>query len=107
MKKHEPPKSLSTEAAKWWKKLAKEYVLDDEAGLLLLQTAFEAFDRMRQAQKQINKEGLTIKDRFGQDKAHPLCTIERDSRSQMLQALKTLNLDIEPLRDGPGRPGGK
>jgi len=83
-----------------------EYQLDDQAGLLLLQTALEAFDRMREAQKIITEEGAGIKDRFDQVKAHPQLTIERDCRSQMIQALKALNLDVEPLRDAPGRPGG-
>lgn len=83
-----------------------EYGIDDDAGLLLLQTALEAFDRMRQCQKAIRKDGAQVKDRFDQLKPHPLLNVERDSRSQMLAALKQLNLDLEPLRDGPGRPTG-
>lgn len=101
-----PPKQLSREAKAWWRKLSDEYCLDDEAGKLLLQTALEAFDRMRQAQGVISEGGPTIKDRFEQMKAHPLLTVERDARSQMIQALKSLNLDVEPLRDAPGRPPG-
>ena len=41
-----------------------------------------------------------------QPRAHPLLAVERDSRAQMLAAMKALNLDLEPPRDGPGRPGG-
>jgi P27 family predicted phage terminase small subunit len=102
-----PPATLTKEAAGWWDKIHNEYGIDDEAGLLLLQTALEAFDRMRAAQKVIKKEGMQVKDRFDQLKAHPLLTIERDSRAAMITALKNLNLDLEPLRDGPGRPGGR
>ena len=90
----------------WWARLLDEYGIDDPAGLLLTQTALEAFDRMKQAQKRIKKDGAIIKDRFDQLRAHPAITTERDSRAQMLMAMKNLNLDIEPLRDGPGRPGG-
>jgi hypothetical protein len=36
-----------------------------------------------------------------------LLPVERDSRAQWLAALKALNLDLEPLHDKPGRPGGK
>ena len=61
---------------------------------------------MRQAQAVIEAEGPTTTDRFGQVKAHPMHTVERDSRAQMIQALRALNLDIEPPRDGPGRPPG-
>lgn len=106
MKKSDAPKHLSTEARGWWVKLADEYGIDDEAGLMLLQTGLEAFDRMRECQKAIKTDGPMIKDRFEQPKAHPLLSVERDSRAQMLAALKALNLDLEPLRDGPGRPGG-
>ena len=66
----------------------------------------EVFDRMRSAQGQIAKDGTTSTDRFGQLKAHPLLPTERDSRAAMLQALKLLHFDIEPLKGKVGRPGG-
>ena len=102
-----PPKHLSPEARRWWRKLQQEYRFDDEGGLLLLQTALEAFDRMRAAQAAIKEDGATALDRFGQLKAHPLLSVERDARAALLAALKALNLDLEPLRDGPGRPPGR
>lgn len=102
-----PPRGLSTEAKAWWKRLASEYGIEDDAGLLLLQTGLEAFDRMRVAQEAIREEGMTVFDRFGQRKAHPLLPAERDARAQMLAALRALNLDVEPLHDRPGRPAGK
>lgn len=101
------PKHLSKEGKALWNKLLNEYGIEDEAGLLILQTACEAFDRMREAQAIIKAEGLTIEDRFFQKKAHPLTIVERDSRSAMMQALKQLNLDLEPLNDRPGRPSGR
>lgn len=100
------PKSLTREAATWWRAIQREYSIDDEAGRLLLQTAFEAFDRMRRCQSAIDRDGEVILDRFDQPKPHPLLAAERDARSQMLLALKQLNLDLEPLRDRPGRPAG-
>jgi len=102
----EPPAGISPEAADWWRRIVAEYSVNDEAGKLLLQTALEAFDRMRGAQQIIEHDGATVLDRFGQAKAHPLLTVERDSRAQMLAALKALHFDVEPLRDKPGRPGG-
>lgn len=106
MKKSTAPKHLSIEARQWWGKLTREYCIDDDGGLLLLQTAFEAFDRMRACQEAIERDGEMIKDRFEQLKPHPLLPTERDTRAQMLTALKQLNLDLEPLKAGPGRPGG-
>lgn len=104
--KNSTPDHLSPEAAEWWKNLQGEYGIDDRAGCLLLQTALEAFDRMRECQATIKQDGATVLDRFEQAKPHPLLATERDARAQMLAALKALNLDIEPLRDGPGRPSG-
>lgn len=100
------PDHLTTEAASWWQRLTKEYDIGDDAGRLLLQTALESFDRMRGCQSAIARDGAMIKDRFEQLKPHPLLATERDARAQMLAALKALNLDIEPLRDRPGRPAG-
>ena len=57
--------------------------------------------RMRGAQALIKRHGLMVKSR-----ANPAVMIERDSRLAMLRALRQLNLDLEPLRDGPGRPPG-
>jgi len=102
--KNSPPRApahLSNAAKTWWRRIVREYAVDDQAGCLLLQTALEAFDRMKGAQAQITTEGATVRDRFGQTKPHPLLTVERDARAQMLMALKQLNLDVEPEGDGP------
>jgi P27 family predicted phage terminase small subunit len=101
-----PPSNLSAEAGKKWKALVEEYDIADAAGLQILTAGMEAFDRMRGAQRRIKAEGQTFKDRFGQLRAHPLLPVERDARAAMLAALKALNLDLEPLHDKPGRPGG-
>jgi P27 family predicted phage terminase small subunit len=101
------PQKLSVEARGLWQKLAKEYQIEDQGGLAVLQVACEALDRLRAAQAGIKKDGMTFTDRFGQVRINPLTSVERDSRAQYLQALKALNLDLEPLKDRPGRPGGR
>jgi len=101
------PAHLSKEAKSWWGRIVDEYDIQDQAGQLILQIGLEAFDRMRLAQGLLKKEGMTTQDRFGQPKAHPATTVERDSRAAMLGALKQLNLDLEPLNDRPGRPAGR
>jgi P27 family predicted phage terminase small subunit len=108
LKKSTPaPAHLSKEAQRWWKKLVTEYEVTDQAGLLLMQTALEAFDRMREAQEALKTDGAVMTDRFGQRKQHPAVITERDSRSQMLAALRQLNLDVDPDWDGGGRPPGR
>ncbi|MDD2851846.1 MAG: phage terminase small subunit P27 family [Desulfuromonadaceae bacterium] len=101
------PVNLSKEGKTLWNKLLNEYSIEDEAGLLILQTCCEAHDRMKECQTIIKTEGMQVADRFGQMKAHPLTVTERDSRSAMMQALKSLNLDLEPLNDRAGRPAGR
>ncbi len=100
------PSHLSKKARELWREILREYEIDDPAGLAILKTAMEAWDRAREAREAIDREGPTYTDRFGCPKQHPLLTVERDSRSQFLQALKQLNLDLEPLRDR-GRPPGR
>jgi len=87
--------------------LTEEYAIIDAGGLEILRTGLEAYDRARSARETIDKTGLMVKDRFGAAKSHPLLPVERDARSSYLQALKQLNLDIEPLKNGPGRPPGQ
>ena len=98
------PEHLSADAQSWWQRIITEFELGDDAGLLLLQAAMESHDRAQNCRAHIERDGELVQDRFGQSKPHPLLAAERDARAQMLNALRQLNLDIEPLRDGPGRP---
>lgn len=88
------------------RRLAQEYSIEDAGGLLLLYTWADADTTERNAQDIVNKEGMTLTDRFDQTKAHPLLTVIRDARAQKMAALKGLCLDLEPVRPGPGRPAG-
>ena len=100
-----PPRHLSGEARRRWRALVAEYHLRDEAGLQILRTALEALDRALSSTAAIAVQGATFTDRFGQPRPHPLLATERDARAQYLAGLKMLNLDLEPVRDRPGRPG--
>ena len=101
------PSHLSIEAKKIWQEILSEYSIDDAAGLRILRVALEAFDRAQAARASIDKEGMTVRDKFNQIRPHPLLPIERDSRAAFLAGLKALNLDLEPLHDRPGRPAGR
>src|SRR5438093_10252305 len=92
--KTKPPAAISQEAKNLWRKIISDFEVDDPAGLLLLQSALEAFDDMRKAQKIIAKDGITLKDRWGQKRQHPATLVLRDARNLMLRCLKQLNLDI-------------
>ena len=106
-KKIRPPGHLTKEAKEIWTEILTEYSIDDAAGLRILRVSLEAFDRWQAARTAIDRDGLTVIDKAGQVKSHPLLPIERDSRAAFLAGLKGLNLDLEPLRSGPGRPAGR
>ena len=89
------------------RRLAEEYGIEDAGGLLLLKTFADADTTERDAQDIVNVDGLTLTDRFEQIKSHPLLTTIRDARAQKMATLKALCLDLEPLKDRVGRPGGR
>jgi P27 family predicted phage terminase small subunit len=98
MKKCEAtPKHLKGASRQLWIRLRADFVVDDGAGLALLQAACEAFQRTQEARAMIEKEGAVIADRFGQLKPHPAVNIERDNRAQMISALRALKLTPEDM----------
>lgn len=101
-----PPEHLTEEAKTWWTRYCREYGINDEAGLMMLRAALEAFDRAEEARVILKKEGLVSTDKYGQRKPHPAVGIERDAKKNMLAYLKALNLDVEPIL-APGRPPGR
>ena len=106
MKNTNPPTALNPEGRRLYRKLAREYGIGDAAGLIILKTACEAFDRMKSCQSAIARDGETVRDRWNQLKPHPLLAAERDARAQFLAGLRALNLDVEPVLP-VGRPGGR
>lgn len=102
-----PPAHLSKPAKKFWAAIQSEYKITDSAGLQILTNAAECKDRSEACRTEVEKTGLTIKNRMGGTIINPLVAAERDARAAMINSLKALNLDLEPLRDKPGRPGNK
>lgn len=100
-----PPSHLSPAARRWWTQMQREYQISDAGGLSLLAAAADAWERCREARELLAKDGVVTTDRFGQMQPHPAVRIEHASRAQLLQALKQLNLDLEPVKT-PGRPTG-
>jgi phage terminase small subunit len=106
-KQPKPSKELSFSAKKRWKEIFLEYSIEDAAGLQILNEYCRASMRADEARETIRLEGAVVTDRFGQKKGHPAIATERGAVAAMLACLKALNLDIEPLRDRPGRPEGR
>jgi hypothetical protein len=60
---------------------------------------------MRRAEVVVKRDGMTVHDRYGGVRSHPLLATIRDARQGMTQALRLLNFDAIPARN-PGRPSG-
>jgi P27 family predicted phage terminase small subunit len=96
----QPPSHLSSEAANWWTAIVSEFELLP-ADLKVLQAAAESWDRAQQARQEVEADGLTVEDRWGQKKQHPAVNVERDSRAAFVRCVRELRLDGEE----PGEPG--
>jgi phage terminase small subunit len=101
-----PPRGLSAEARSWWQRLSGDYEISDAAGLLLLETALRAFDRVLEARRVLKADGPLVRDRFRQLKPHPALAVERDAALVLLKCLRELHLDLEPVLP-IGRPPGR
>jgi phage terminase small subunit len=94
-----PPAHLGAAGARLWADVVRQYRIGDGAGLALVTTAAECLDRLREAQEAVREHGVLIRDRYGGLKANPAIAVERGARDGMIAALRSLNLDLEPLRD--------
>jgi P27 family predicted phage terminase small subunit len=98
------PEHLSKPARELWDRIRNTYAITDEAGILLLTTAMESWDRAKQAQDIIRKDGPSVVDRWGQTKAHPMIAVERNAHAALLAALRALDLDVSPKKSMGGQP---
>ena len=95
MKITKPPKHLSTESKKLWKSIVFEYLIEDSAGLQILQTALSSRDIAEEARRTIKTDGMMIDGATGKVR-HPLLPVVRDHQNLFLKSMRHLNLDIEP-----------
>ena len=77
-----------------WRDLTASHAFDDPASLALLRTALESHQRARRCREAIDRDGESVRDRWGQVKGHPLLSAERDARASFLSAMRLLNLDL-------------
>jgi hypothetical protein len=84
---------LEPEEAALFKSIVAEFRVDDIGSLQLLTTAMEAHQRCRVCRETIDKEGMTVKDRFGVWQPHPLLKTEASARAAYLSSLRALNLE--------------
>lgn len=85
---------LSGRAARVWREVQAGWSLDP-ASLELLRCAVEALQRADECARQVDAEGQTFRDRWGQVRPHPAALLERDHRGQAARHLQALGVSLE------------
>jgi P27 family predicted phage terminase small subunit len=98
------PQHLSREAKALWRRLHEEWFIPEAGSVAILIVALESFDRCQSARRTLAADGLTIRDKFGQLKIHPLCSVARDAEAGFRAALRQIGIDKAPA-ENPPRPG--
>jgi P27 family predicted phage terminase small subunit len=97
---------LTRPMQRFYRRLTRSYQLLDHHRSILV-AALEAHDRMEQAQAALLRDGLTLKTRHGEIRAHPCAAIERDSRLAFWRGLRELGLADEAESPRPPRLSGR
>lgn len=95
-----PPRGLSQAVRDWWLEIVQGWELD-QAALEILRTAVEAAETEARAIADLRRRGQIVGG-----KTNPSVGIAKSASMVKLRAIRQLNLDLEPLRDRPGRPSG-
>jgi len=87
-----PPKTLSREARKWWRRIVAEWEVEAE-GLLLLQAALEQWDAYVGARDILAEDGPVVTNPdSGVQRVHPAAHVARDSLREFRQLWRQLGL---------------
>lgn len=94
------PGHLSDEASGIWKQINNTWDLKNSPdALLILRTGLEAFDRLQQARKILDTEGVTVNTKTAAGdlkiQKHPALEAEKAARAGLLQAFRMLGLEFE------------
>ena len=94
------PKHLKVAGKEFYRKIAGQYPLT-AAEVEVLIMACECLDEIADAQDIIASQGITYKDRFGEDRPRLQLKIIKDSRIVFNRMVKTLNLasTIDEVKD--------
>ena len=98
-----PPSGLPAAAKKFWREVTTNFELEDHH-LKLLEQAAWCLARIDAAKELINKDGLTVANRHGEQRPHPAIEIELSNKRTFKMLLRELSLDLAPEDEGYGRP---
>jgi hypothetical protein len=98
------PKSLKTQGRKFYQKVLVECAdLREIHDLKRLELAAKCLDDIREGEKEIEKTGRYILDRYSQVKESPAGKVIRENRIIFCRILRELGLDLEVPEPRPPR----
>ena len=86
------PKHLRRRGSELWRVITGSFVLEPYH-VPILRSLCECADRLEACRSRLSKEGLTVKDRWGKLKPHPLVSAELAYRAQLTTIYASLGLD--------------
>ncbi len=90
----QPPKHLSASAKQFWRSVVEVFDLEGHT-LGLLESACIQLHRSEEARAIVAKEGMIMKDRFGQPKPHPAVELERQAHLAFLRLGREIGLSVD------------
>jgi hypothetical protein len=89
-----------------WIEVTAIFEFDDPGSYEVLAQACAARSRAERCRAIIDEQGEMVRLKGGVIRANPLLRDELANRAFTVRALSKLGLDLQPIRSGPGRPGG-
>src|SRR5688572_18121750 len=101
------PKKLTTRSRDLWRSVLSDFELAP-AELVSLEQALRLLDRADEAAARVAAEGMSVLDRYGGIRAHPLVDVEVRCRRQFVDIAKSLGVRLDetsPRTRAGGKPG--
>jgi phage terminase small subunit len=93
-----PPSHLSPAARRLWRALFNTHKFDLPSSQLLLASLCEAYDRATSCREALKDQPLTVVDKHGGTRIHPLVVEERQQREQVARLARVLRIHLEELQ---------
>ncbi len=98
------PEHLGEQGRRFWSRVVEAFELLPQ-DLDRLEGAAKALDRAAAAREILDREGLVVRDRFGQHREHPAARLETQAWGTFRLLVRELGIDDEPPPDTRPRAG--
>jgi hypothetical protein len=96
------PKGLTPRSRRLWRAILDDYELSD-AEQTVLENGLRMLDRAGEAAAIVSAEGLTVVDRYGGTRAHPMLDAEVRCRREFAAAVRQLGVKLVESMPAPRR----